>query len=137
MGMYTELILGCRLREDTPDYIIEALDHVINHISEDDRTISQEAEEFIETYDIPRIFWSSSFYFGMCHSHRIFEYNETTRCYVLDVRSNSKSGLKIDKFLNVLVKYIKAGSGSHDIYAYVHYEEDKMPTIYSLTPIEE
>lgn len=134
--MYTELILGCRLREDTPDYVIEALDHVINHITEDDRTISQEAEEFIETYDIPRIFWSSSFYFGVCHSHRIFEYNETTRCYVLDVRSSSKSGLKIDKFLNALVKYIEAGSGLHNIYAYVHYEEDIMPTIYSLEPIE-
>ena len=133
--MYTELILGCRLDENTPKHIIEALDYVINHITEDDKEISLEAKEFIETYDIPRIFWSSSFYFGLCQSHQIFEYNEYAKCYILDVRSSSKSGLKIDKFLNALVKYIKEGSGLHNIYAYVHYEEDVMPTIYSLEPI--
>ena len=49
MGMYTELILGIEFKEDTPEYIIEAIDCLIN--KSDKGIISDEAQNFIDEYD--------------------------------------------------------------------------------------
>ena len=48
MGMYTELIFGATLKENTPTYITQALDSVINN--KVNVNLSNEVKQFIDEY---------------------------------------------------------------------------------------
>lgn len=151
MGMYTELILGCSLSEKTPRILIEALDWVINSKKKPkyenpknyeekiynerfiDRTFSEkEIEEFEKKYDLCCIIYSGSYYFGCADSKPSFYKDDISKDYKLSFRSNCKNGGIIENFLEYIKPYIIQGSGPSDVYAYVQYEEDEFPTIYSL-----
>ena len=151
MGMYTELILGCSLSKETPRILIEALDWVINPNKKpkyenpknyeekiyNERFINQtlseeEIEEFDNKYNLYRIIYSGSYYFGCAESKPSFYRDEITGEYRLGFRSNCKNGGTIESLLEYMEPYIIQGSGPSDIYAYVQYEEDEFPTIYSL-----
>ena len=81
--MYTEFIFGAELKKDTPKYIIEGLNRVINHYSAEDMVnieraniitenglqtepidfISPEAVKFIHEYDLYGLLYSMSIIF--------------------------------------------------------------------------
>lgn len=149
--MYTELILGCSLSKETPRILIEALDLVINPKKKPkyenpknyeekiynerfiDQTFSEkEIEEFENKYNLCYIIYSGSYYFGCADSKPSFYKDDISKDYKLSFRSNCKNGGIIENFLEYIKPYIIQGSGPSDIYAYVQYEEDEFPTIYSL-----
>lgn len=71
-------------------------------------------------------------YFGYAESKPSFYKDDISRDYKLSFRSNCKNGGIIENFLKYIKSYIIQGSGPSDVYAYVQYEEDEFPTIYSL-----
>lgn len=138
MGMYTELILGCSLSKDTPRILIETLDLVINANKKPkynnpknyeekiynehfiDQTLSEkEIEEFEKKYNLCRIIYSGSYYFGYADSKPSFYKDDISKDYKLNFRSNCKNGGIIENFLKYIKPYIIQGSGPSDVYAYV------------------
>lgn len=125
MGMYTELILGCSLKEDTPK---EAINHLKYMLSEE--------------YDYKRYgrnpLKGGSCYFAVNQNVSILWYDSISNNYRLSARANIKNyDNEIEKFLHWLEPYIDQGSGSRDFYAIVCYEEQSEPTIYYLKEEEE
>lgn len=127
MGMYTELIFGASLK-NLPEYVIEALEHSINN----KENVSSEALEFVTKYELIRIFKCSSYYFGAHINNGTFEWDNIGNHWVLSTRANCKNyNNEIEKFIEFITPYVQHGSGNNDIFAYVQYEEDDFPTIYS------
>lgn len=139
MGMYTELILGCKLSKSAPKLLINALDAVINHWNEKDYgDASDEVKDFIIKYDLPYLFHGSSYCFGVSRSNSAFWFDNITGCWYISTRSNLKNYEdQIENFLAYLKPYVEQGSGEADIYAYVLYEECSKPQIYSLRLLDE
>lgn len=139
MGMYTELILGCKLSKNAPKLLINALDAVINHWNEKNYgDASDEVKDFIIEYDLPYLFHGTSYYFGVNRPNSAFWFDNITGCWSISTRSNLKDYEdQIENFLTYLEPYVEQGSGECDIYAYVLYEGAKKPTIYFLKDIEE
>ena len=152
--MYTEFIFGCTLSKNTPKICIDALDYSINGKDKkpkydnpllwserfyNDRYIDRtepidEIEDFCEEYDFFRLFHSSSFYFGAAESIRKFYYEPIDDTYKISTRADFKNyDGKLEDFLEYIKPYVESGSGPKKIYAYVHYELDDFPTIYSLS----
>lgn len=129
MGMYTELILGAQLKKDTPSYIIEAFDYVIN--KDDSAEISDEAKTFIDEYSLYTLFYCTSYYFGVIDSTRSFRYDSIAGQWCISTRANLKNGGRIEKFLEFIKDYIEDGSGPTNIFAYVQYEESDFPTLWT------
>ena len=152
MGMYTEFIFGCTLSEHTPKICVDALDTVINgdkhpkyeepkdwreqeynkHFIER-TTPEEEIREFIERYNLGKLFYCTSYYFGAPPVRR-FYYDYIDNGYHISTRSNLKNyDNEIEKFLEYIKPYVEQGSGyPHQIYAYVQYEEAEFPTIYAM-----
>lgn len=152
MGMYTELILGCTLSKELPKGCIDALDFVINGEDKQPRyenptgweqkeynerfiertTPVEEIRAFIEEYDLRYILRGSSYYFGappVCRLH----YDHIDQGYRISTRANCKNyKLAIERFLKYISPFVISGSGEHEIYACVQYEEDEFPTVYSI-----
>lgn len=138
MGMYTELILGCKLSKDAPEVLTKALDAVINHYIDEKHKVSKEVEQFIEDYSLVSLFWCSSYYFGVNHPNSAFWFDTIDQSWHISSRSNLKNYEdEIETFLNYLSPYVEYGSGTDEVYAYVMYEESKRPTVYSLKSIED
>lgn len=152
MGMYTEFIFGCTLSKNTPKICIDALDYSINGKDKKpkfenpidwsersyndhfiDRTESiEDIEEFCEEYDFGRLFHSCSYYFGAANPVGKFYYDPIDYTYKISTRADLKNyERQIEKFLEYIEPYVKYGSGPYSIFAYVHYEENKFPIIYS------
>lgn len=131
MGMYTELILGCRLSKDAPKILTDSLDYVIN--GKEDDLVSEEVKDFVVKYDLGYLCHSASYYFGQCLPTSLFCYDKISKQWVLSIRSNLKNYEgQIENFLDYISEYVTKGSGyENEIYAYVQYEEDAFPTIYS------
>ena len=70
MGMYTELILGIEFSNDTPEYITEAFDYLIN--KHDDAEISEEARNFIDEYHVSMMLFGCSYYFAVTNPNYAF-----------------------------------------------------------------
>ena len=154
MGMYTEFIFGCALSEDTPKICIEAMDYVINgeekkpryenpkNYQEEsfnenyiERTYTdEEINEFIEKYDFWRLFRCYSYYFGAANPVGKFYYDSIYKHYHISTRAdlNNYDG-QIERFIDYIKPYIVQGSGySHNVFAYVQFEESEFPTIYAM-----
>ena len=127
MGMYTELIFGAELKQDTPQNVIEALKYMMGDI-----------EEKPKDFPLPSgrcewLFRGSSFYFGVSTSVSKMWFDEIGKAWVLSTRSNIKNyGSEIEIFLEWIKPCIDSGSGHNDMYAIVTYEEEEEPTIYYL-----
>ena len=130
MGMYTELILGIEFKKDTPEYIIEAIDCLINE-SDNDK-ISDEAQIFIEEYDLGLMLHGCSYYFAVSDPNYAFWKDKYDKKWHLSSRANLKNGGRIEKFLNFIKDYVDGGSGPLKVFAYVHYEESEFPTIWTV-----
>ncbi len=127
MGMYTELIFGASLKEDTPDQVINALKYMIGETKEkpiDFPLPAGRCEYLLE---------SGSYYFGVNKPVSSLRYDKIRDYWVISSRSNTKNyENEIETFLEWIKPYISSGSGSRDMYAIVIYEEQSEPTIYYL-----
>ena len=159
MGMYTEFIFGCELSKNTPKECIDALDYCINDTWENgvpvkkpkyenpqtyeekrfnenyiDRTTSQkDLEAFYEKYDFSRLFQSCSYYFGAANPIGKFFYDEISDSYHISTRADLKNyNQQIQNFIEYIRPYVIGGSGTKDVFAYVQYEEDDFPTVYTM-----
>lgn len=120
MGMYTELIFGCSLKEDTPNEVIERLDRMIND------------PDFFSDFNF--IFRGGSYYFGVNKPVSSLRKDYISGQWVISTRSNIKNyNNEIERFLYWIKPYIDQGSGYRDMYAIVTDEEAEEPTIYYLT----
>lgn len=127
MGMYTECILGCLLKSETPDKVIETLKVLLEG--------GELPSEGVPEGD--RISWmfrsDGSYYFGTQSGTRDFTFDEISQGWRLSARFNIKNySMEIENFLEWLHPWIEQGSGERDFYAIVTYEEASEPTIYYL-----
>ena len=128
--MYTELILGCKIRGDAPKEVIETLKWMC----------SEQEDNLPESWPFPkdsrhkRLFRMGSYYFAISSSiPPVFQYDSNGNTWMLSTRSNLKNyNNEIETFLAWLRPYIEQGSGSREFYAIVTYEEQAEPTIYYL-----
>ena len=125
--MYTELILGCELKKDTPQKVVDVL-----------RWMSGDGEKpanLTEIFGVDDYFRFSqgSYYFGVCDGHSNLWFDDISEAWHISARCNIKNyGGEIEGFLSWLKPHIDAGSGQRDFYAIVCYEEEAEPTIHYL-----
>lgn len=126
MGMYTELIFGASLKEDTPMEVIKRLKCVLGECGHGIKC----KDEFAHVLSM------SSYYFGVSSSvGRMWQENTSNRNWVISSRSNIKNyNNEIETFLGWIKPFIKSGSGNREMYAIVLYEDAEEPTIHYLTP---
>lgn len=129
MGYYTELILGCSLKIDTPQFVIDTLKYLGGQIT-------KVPEGYPFSDDDSRLdfyfFSRSSYCFGVCNAHFSLTLKDDFKphFYILDARCNLKNYNKeIQTFLDWLEPYVDHGSGSQSFYAIVT-PEDGTPIFY-------
>ena len=125
--MYTELIFGATLKEDTPDKIINVLNYMLGKVE-------------VKPIDFPLsdgrcecLFKGSSYYFAVNNPVNNMWKDRIDEQYHISTRSNIKnySG-EIEEFLEWIKPYIEQGSGSREMYAIVIHEGQAIPTMYYL-----
>ena len=128
MGMYTELVLGCSIK-NVPSVIT-----AIHWLLDSGKNKTNRPSILPQGERIDWMFNSGgSYYFGANSGEYKFEYDNISDCYRFNARFNIKNyDNEIQKFLDWLKPYIEQGSGSREWYAAVTYEEDDEPTIYYL-----
>lgn len=130
MGEYTECILGCRLKKDTPKDVIETLQFM-----------------FMDNKSCPPEYWPNenhprgercswmlnsggSYYFGAPSGSSKMVYNNITESYSLEARFNIKNyDNEIESFLTWLEPYVEQGSGERKMWAIVTVEDGE-PVLY-------
>jgi len=123
--MYTELILGCRFKADTPKHVIDTLKYLCGQIEE-------EPENFILKDQRNPIDGAISGYFGV--DRPVFSLWESDRQWSISSRCNIKNyGGEIETLLEFIKPHIESGSGDRDFYAITCHETDKAPTVYYLS----
>ena len=126
MGMYTELIFGASLKEETPKQVIDTLKYILGQI-----------EERPNDFPLPegRCEWllrGGSCYFGVNSAVSKLWFDDISKQWVISTRSNIKNyEEEIETFLRWIKPWIESGSGSREMYAIVTYEEGE-PEIYYL-----
>ena len=140
MGMYTELNLGVRLKEDLPEDVISALKRMVS--SQDIEGI-EDRKAFRDSTDWPdhpffkmtRSRWclhSCSYYFDaqpMCQ----FKWDEISKCWYLTFVANIKNyALEWQSFIDWLTPHIDGGDYGPEHIGHYRYEEDEYPTILML-----
>lgn len=143
MGMYTELILGCKLKSTTPIPVIVTLAHMLN---DEDTLYSLIYEEDINKYELPlfisesgRDVLSSSSYYFLPRAIGKLWYDSNCKSWCISSRSSLKNYKnEIEDFLKWLVPHIDSGCKSKlgSYYAITTYEED-IPKVYYLNSDEE
>lgn len=125
--MYTEIILGAELKNDTPKNIINALKYITGI-------------EKIKPKDFPlpdgRCEWllqGGSCSFAINKGLAKMWFDNIGKQWIISARANIKnSESEIETFLDWLKPYIKSGSGAREMYAIVMYEEQIEPDVYYL-----
>lgn len=127
MGMYTELIFGVRLKENTPTDVIETLQYMTG-------LTDYEPEKLLFDLNIYRNPLSGgSYYFGVHSCVTKMWYDDIAKAWSISSRANIKNyNSEIEKFLEWIKPYIDSGSGLRDMYAIVTNEESEEPTLYYL-----
>lgn len=127
MGMYTELIFGARLKEETPDQVINALKYMVG-----------DTKEKPENFPLPEgrcdwLFQGGSYYFGVVDPVSKIWFDKIANAWIISTRSNIKNYEdEIETFLTWIKPHIESGSGEREMYAIVIYEEQSEPDIYYL-----
>lgn len=125
--MYTELIFGAELKNDTPKEVIEALKYMLGEIQE--KPIK---------FPLPDgrcewLFQGCSYCFGVSNPVNKMWQDGIDKCYHISTRSNIKNyGNEIETFLEWIKPFIGSGSGNRDMYAITIYEDYETPIIHYL-----
>ena len=132
MGMYTEMIFGARLKENTPKEVIDTLQYMVRG------NLGKEIQLLLpkhELFKCPRwdmLFRGGSAYFPVFNFPTMTK-DEFDNTYALSTRANLKNyDNEIKLFLDWIKPYVMDGSGGRDFYAIVCYEDQDEPTIYYL-----
>lgn len=124
MGMYTELIFGASLNEDTPMEVINTLRYMVGDIDEPE-TLAYNSDR--------NPLMGGSHYFGVINGATKMYYNDIAKCWVLSSRANIKNyENEIESFLEWIKPYVESGSGNREMYAITMYEDSELPNIYYL-----
>lgn len=127
--MYTELIFGATLKENTPTYVTDALNCVINDRA--NTNLSDEVKQFIDEYSLPKLIWCTSYYFGAHVNKPSCVFDKIAGRWCISFRANCKNYQgEIEKFIEFIKPHVEYGSGPTNIFAIVQYEEDDYPTLY-------
>jgi len=129
--MYTELILGCSLKRDTPGIAINTL---LWMCGKKDKPEALPNHSFFNGEENRKfIFQSGSFYFGINKGVSEMWLDKIDNAWRISARGNIKNyNQEIEQFLDWVKQYVAAGSGNREFYAIVCYEEQDVPTIYYL-----
>ena len=126
--MYTELIFGASLKEDTPKKVIGILKYMVGDYTEEPKDYP-----FPEDSRHSWMLRSGSYYFGVNQGSSSLRYDEIKKSWVLNTRSNIKNyENEIESFLVWIKPWISQGSGCRDMYAIVIYEEQEEPELFYL-----
>lgn len=131
MGMYTEMVLNCTVKGDTPADVLAVLRYMFN---DDDRPDENPDHAFFRCDRWPMLGGCSSHYFIPFALSKI-ESPTYVRDHYLSTRSDLKNyDGEIDKFVDWVWPYVDASPG--DFLGYKRYEEDDHPTLlyYGDTP---
>lgn len=122
MGMYTELIFGASLHENTPSEVIETLRYMIGDIEKPKNLLFDSERN-------PLL--GSSYYFGVNEPVNKMWFDDIDKCWHISTRCNIKNyDQDIQNFLKWIEPHIDSGSGNKDMYAIVIYEGSSEPKIY-------
>lgn len=122
MGMYTELFVCCRLKDDKQ--VIEILKYMIGQ-TKDKPELSD--HELFATDRWNFMLQCSSYYFVPSTVH-LLEWNEIGQYWCFINRSDFKNyDNEVNKFIDWIKSYINSSS---EMIGYSRYEEDREPTIY-------
>jgi hypothetical protein len=125
MGMYTELVMACRLKDDVPEDVIKILQYMCGE-KVDDLKIPTDHEFF--SYELWPMLNADSYYFvGQTHSmirkvHELIGWRLTVRTNIKNYHD------EIEKFLDWLNPYMKYYDPI-EFLGYIRYEEDVFPTL--------
>ena len=124
--MYTELIFGAELKEDTPEIIINTLKYMIGDLKEKPLNFPLPDGR----YEV--LFRSASYYHLNRPVSKIW-FDDIAKQWSISTRSNIKNyENEIETFLEWIKPHIDSGVGLRDMYAIVTYEEADEPTIHYL-----
>jgi hypothetical protein len=138
MGMYTELILGCRFKKDTPDNLIYTIAVLTGRENILLSLTSIKGKEYKMLWEKTRNPLNGDSYSFFPRPSCMFWLDNITSQYYIQCRSSIKNyDNEIEKFLELIKPYIDRGVGELNIYAYVLYEENQYPTFYSLDKEDE
>jgi hypothetical protein len=127
MGMYTELVLGARLKADTPQHIIEMLKVIFGHNEQLPEKYLAYKDLFPNIHTIP---YGSSYYFVVPYANSKFSYDDILKQWVVAVRCSIKNyNFEIDNFIEWLMPYMEGSGLNNDFLGYTLYEEDVKPIL--------
>jgi hypothetical protein len=128
MGMYTELVLGVRLKENCPKHIVEMLKVMFGLQPDLPEKYSDWKDTFPQTGRIP---FGGSYYFAVQNSHSRMSWDNISNDWTLSIRCNIKNyDDEINNFLKWISPFVARGSGENDDFCgYWLYEEDVAPTL--------
>jgi hypothetical protein len=128
MGNYTELIFGARLKDKTPEFIINTIRFLMDEEIPLDK-IDPNLPEYCTKLR------GASSYFGVTSTvNKLYRESDS---WVLSSRFNKKNyDYGIETFLAWIKPYINYGSGANNMYAIVINELDSEPMIYYLNDSE-
>lgn len=123
--MYTALHLNVRLREDTPEEVIEILRYMINEESKDSIPTPEHPLFATERWDY---MLQCNSYYHNCWTGSEIIYDDIGRCYFLRVQCDFKNyDDEISKFVDWIAPYTEEHPG--EWIGYHRYEEDAVPTM--------
>lgn len=124
MGMYTELIFGAKLKNSTPQEIIDTLRFMIGDIEEPTKL----------AFDVGRNPLSGgSYYFAISTSVSKMWFDNITNSWHISTMANIKNyESEIEQFLEWIKPFIADGSGDRELYAIVIGEKSIEPNMYYL-----
>lgn len=123
MGMYTELVLGVRLKEKLP-----VLEYMLR-LTEEKPDLPNHALFQTERWNF--MLRSDSYYFQGSTQH-LYQYDDIAKQYEFNVRCNLKNyGDEIKMFLDWIGPYVEPDDGCA---GYFRYEEDDDPTLIYFLP---
>ncbi len=127
MGMYTELVYGARLKENTPLHIIEML-KVIFGINESlPDKYSDWEDKFPEISCIP---FGGSYYFAVQNPHSRMSFDDVSKDWTIVVRCNIKNyHNQIENFIEWLSPYVEGSGAKDDFLGYTLHEESIAPIL--------
>lgn len=132
MGMYTELVMGFKLKKDTPKDVIDILFYMLD-TSDATKKPDLPNHELFKTSRWDFLFNCSSYYFGFSDSHSIIKFDDISKTYIVNIRSSIENyDNKIELFVDWIRPYIESGSGANELIGYSLYEEDEEPKLYYL-----
>lgn len=127
MGMYTELVLKCEIKDDVPPYVKDVLKYLFK-AGDEPKMLPQ--HEFFKCSRWPMVGQGSSFYH---HPRAMSDYwtghgDKDDRGGYIFSRSDLKNyDAEIAKFLDWLMPYIDQLDG--ECIGWTWYEEDEKPTL--------